>query len=161
MSDEEKRWPFGGFFLKLSEAQQEYEQEQHIDPASLTEEERRQKLQEILDYITASRKKKKEADEQIDPIVPEESTETAGATPQPAKQYITDLVGEDYKNWHGIVVLDAGTNSGKTYFILKTLLPWAYENRKRILILCNREALRNQIARDVKFGEYRCALRGL
>ena len=44
---------------------------------------------------------------------------------------------------------DAGTNSGKTYFILKTLLPWAYERRKRILILCNREALRNQIERDV------------
>lgn len=93
--------------------------------------------------------KKKETDEQLDPIVPEEEPETAGATPQPAKQYITDLVGEDYKNWHGIVVLDAGTNSGKTYFILKTLLPWAYEHRKRILILCNREALRNQIERDV------------
>ena len=60
-------------------------------------------------------------------------------------RFLGDLVGEDYKNWHGIVVLDAGTNSGKTYFILKTLLPWAYEHRKRILILCNREALRNQI----------------
>ena len=149
MSDEEKRWPFDGFYLKLAEAQREYEQEQHIDPASLTEEERQQKLQEILDCIMASRKKKKDAGEQLDPIVPEEEPETAGATPQPAKQYITDLVGEDYKNWHGIVVLDAGTNSGKTYFILKTLLPWAYERRKRILILCNREALRNQIERDV------------
>ena len=121
----------------------------HIDPASLTEEERQQKLQEILDCIKASRKKKKEADEQLDPVVPEEEPETAGATPQSAKQYITDLVGEDYKNWHGIVALDAGTNSGKTYFILKTLLPWAYEHRKHILILCNREALRNQIERDV------------
>ena len=126
MSDEEKRWPFDGFYLKLAEAQREYEQEQHIDPALLTEEERQQKLQEILDCIKASRKKKKEADEQLDPIVPEEEPETAGATPQPTKQYITDLVGEDYKNWHGIVVLDAGTNSGKTYFILKTLLPWTY-----------------------------------
>lgn len=48
MSDEEKRWPFDGFYLKLVEAQREYEQEQHIDPASLTEEERRQKLQEIF-----------------------------------------------------------------------------------------------------------------
>lgn len=47
-------------------------------------------------------------------------------------------------------MLDAGTNSGKTYFILKALLPWAYEHRKRILILCNREALRNQIERDAK-----------
>lgn len=88
MSDEEKRWPFDGFYLKLAEAQREYEQEQHIDPASLTEEERQQKLQEILDCIKASRKKKKEADEQLDPIVPEEEPETAGATPQPAKQYI-------------------------------------------------------------------------
>ena len=149
MSDEKTHWPFGGFYLKLSEAQQEYEREQHIDPASLTEKERQQKLQEILDYITASRKRKKDADEQLDPIVPEEEPETAGATPQPAKQYITDLVGEDYKNWHGIVALDAGTNSGKTYFILKTLLPWAYEHRKSILVLCNRDALRNQIECDV------------
>lgn len=78
MSDEEKRWPFDGFYLKLAEAQREYEQEQHIDPASLTEEERQQKLQEILDCIKASRKKKKEADEQLDPIVPEEEPETAG-----------------------------------------------------------------------------------
>lgn len=92
MSDEEKRWPFDGFYLKLAEAQREYEQEQHIDPASLTEEERQQKLQEILDCIKASRKKKKEADEQLDPIVPEEEPETAGATPQPAKQYITDTL---------------------------------------------------------------------
>lgn len=83
MSDEEKRWPFDGFYLKLAEAQREYEQEQHIDPALLTEEERQQKLQEILDCIKASRKKKKEADEQLDPIVPEEEPETAGATPQP------------------------------------------------------------------------------
>ena len=59
MSDEEKRWPFDGFYLKLAEAQREYEQEQHIDPASLTEEERQQKLQEILDWITASRKRKR------------------------------------------------------------------------------------------------------
>ena len=94
MSDEEKRWPFDGFYLKLAEAQREYEQEQHIDPASLTEEERQQKLQEILDCINASRKKKKEADEQLDPIVPEEEPETAGATPQPAKQYITDYPKE-------------------------------------------------------------------
>lgn len=92
MSDEEKRWPFDGFYLKLVEAQREYEQEQHIDPASLTEEGRQQKLQEILDCIKASRKKKKEADEQLDPIVPEEEPETAGATPQPAKQYITDTL---------------------------------------------------------------------
>ena len=80
MSDKKTHWPFGGFFLKLAEAQREYEQEQHIDPASLTEEERQQKLQKILDSIKVSRKKKKDADEQLDPIVPEEEPETAGAT---------------------------------------------------------------------------------
>ena len=78
MSDEEKRWPFDGFYLKLAEAQREYEQEQHIDPASLTEEERQQKLQEILDCIKASRKKKKEADEQLDPIVPGKNRKPPG-----------------------------------------------------------------------------------
>lgn len=55
MSDEEKRWPFDGFYLKLVEAQREYEQEQHIDPASLTEEERQQKLQEINRLFRARR----------------------------------------------------------------------------------------------------------
>ena len=38
------RDPFGGFYLKLTEAQHEYEQEQHIDPASMTEEERQNKI---------------------------------------------------------------------------------------------------------------------
>ncbi len=150
MSDQKTtREPFGGFFLKLAEAQQEYEKEQHIDPASLTEEERQKKIQEILDYMHASRKKAKE-NAQVEPIVPEEEPEAAGTeAPKLAKRYMTDLVGEDYKNWKGIVVFDAGTNSGKTHFILKVLLPWAYEQHKRILFLCNRDALRNQLESDV------------
>lgn len=65
------------------------------------------------------------------------------------KQYMADLVGDDFKHWKDIVVFDAGTNSGKTYFILNILLPWAYEQHKRILILCNRDALRSQIEREV------------
>ena len=51
--------------------------------------------------------------------------------------------------WIGMGLFDAGTNSGKTYFILKVLLPWAYEHHKRFLFLCNRDALRNQVERDV------------
>lgn len=151
--DKTKRWPFSGFFLKLTEAQKEYEQEQHIEPASLTEAERRRKIQEILDYIHTSREKKKDDGEQLDPIVPDENLEAVRAAEEektlPLKQYIADLVGDAYKNWKGIVVFDAGTNSGKTYFILKVLLPWAYEQHKRILILCNRDALRNQIEHDI------------
>ena len=149
-NDEKKRWPFSGFFLELAEAQKKYEQEQHIDPASLTEEERQQKIQEILDYMHAPRKKAKEDGTSIDPIVPEEEPEAARTEAvQPTKQYMADLIGEDYKNWHGIVVFDAGTNSGKTYFILKVLLPWAHKKHKRILFLCNRDALSNQIESDV------------
>lgn len=147
---DKKHWPFDGFFLKLAEAQREYEQEQHIDPASLTEEERRQKIQEIIDYMRAPRKKAKEDGAPVDTIVPEEEPEATGAeATQPTKQYMADLIGEDYKNWHGIVAFDAGTNSGKTYFILKVLLPWAHKKHKRILFLCNRDALRNQIESDV------------
>lgn len=153
MSETKDCWPFDGFFLKLTTAQQEYEQEQHIDPALLTEEERQMKFKEILDYLHTSRKKAKEGRKVLEPIVPEENPEAAGAEAtlpiKPTKQYMTDLVGEDYKNWNGIVVFDAGTNSGKTYFILKVLLPWAYEQHKRILFLCNRDALRNQVEDDV------------
>ena len=152
MSDEKKHWPFDGFFLKLSEAQQEYEQEQHIDPASLTEEERRRKIQSVLDYMKSSHKESKDDGEALNPLVPEDDLEVVLAEEEksiPRKQYMADLVGDDFKHWKGIVVFDAGTNSGKTYFILKVLLPWAYEHNKRILVLCNRDALSNQIKNDV------------
>lgn len=93
--------PFGGFYLKLAEAQKEYEQEQHIDPASMTEEERQNKIKEILDYLHNSRKKAKEDGAPVDPIVPEEVPEVAGTEEhKPTKTYMTDLIGDDYKNWH-------------------------------------------------------------
>ena len=149
---EKKRWPFDGFFLKLAEAQKEYEQEQHIDPASLTEAERKREIQKVLDYMHSSQEKKKDNGETLDPIVPEndlEADQTEIETSLPCKQYIADLVGDDFKRWKGMVLFDAGTNSGKTYFILKVLLPWAHKNHKRILFLCNRDVLRNQIKSDV------------
>ena len=148
----EQRWPFNGFFLELSKAQKEYEQEQHLDPASLTEEERRRKIQSVLDYMKSSHNEPKDDGEPLDPIVPEDDLEAVLAAEENSisrKQYMADLVGDDFKHWKGMVLFDAGTNSGKTYFILKVLLPWAYEHRKHILILCNREALRNQIEREV------------
>lgn len=145
-------WPFDGFFLKLTEAQKEYEQEQHIDPASLTEAERQREIQKVLDYMHSSQKKRKDDESPPDPIVPENTLETVQAENDVAstqKQYMADFVGDDFKRWKGMVLFDAGTNSGKTYFILKVLLPWAHEHHKRILFLCNRDALRNQVERDV------------
>ena len=102
--------------------------------------------------MPASRKKRKDDGAPLDPIVPENDLEAVRAETEqslPRKQYIADLVGEDFKRWKGMVLFDAGTNSGKTYFILKVLLPWADEHHKRILFLCNRDALRNQVERDV------------
>ncbi len=151
-TDEKKHWPFNGFFLKFAEAQKEYEQELHIDPALLTEAEKQREIRKLLNDMYASRKKRKDDGVPLDPIVPENDLEAVRAETEqslPRKQYIADLVGEDFKRWKGMVLFDAGTNSGKTYFILKVLLPWAYEHHKRILILCNREALRNQIERDI------------
>lgn len=151
-TDKKKHWPFNGFFLKFAEAQKEYEQELHIDPALLTEAEKQREIRKLLNDMYASRKKRKDDGAPLDPIVPENDLEAVRAETEqslPRKQYIVDLVGEDFKRWKGMVLFDAGTNSGKTYFILKVLLPWAYEHHKRILILCNREALRNQIERDI------------
>lgn len=69
---------------------------------------------------------------------------------QPTRQYISELIGEDYKQWNGgmRIVFDAGTNSGKTHFVLYTLLWWAQMRSKKILYLCNREPLREQVERD-------------
>ena len=82
------------FFLKLSEAQQEYEQEQHIDPASLTEEERRRKIQSVLDYMKSSHKESKDDGEALNPLVPEDDLEVVLAEEKsiPRKQYMADLV---------------------------------------------------------------------
>lgn len=78
--------------------------------------------------------------------------DTVSATAVPAtvpagKIRITDIVGDDYKEWFKgtRIVFDAGTNSGKTYFILNVLLPRAHEKNKKILYLCNRTPLRDQI----------------
>lgn len=151
-TDEKKHWPFNGFFLKFTEAQKEYEQELHIDPALLTEAEKQREIRKLLNDMYASRKKRKDDGVPLDPIVPENDLEAVRAETEnslPRKQYIADLVGDDFKHWKGMVLFDAGTNSGKTYFILKVLLPWAYEHHKRILFLCNRNALSNQVERDV------------
>ena len=80
------------------------------------------------------------------------SATTAIATAVPAgKLRITDIVGDNYKEWYKgtRIVFDAGTNSGKTYFILNVLLPWAHEKQKKILYLCNRTPLRDQIRQAV------------
>lgn len=94
-----------------------------------------------------------EAAEQQDDAPAEGQCTEAMVTADPNRRArISELIKDDYKDWHGgmRIVFDAGTNSGKTYFILNILLPWAKKKHRKILYLCNRSALRDQIRRDVE-----------
>ena len=60
--------------------------------------------------------------------------------------YVTDVIGETYKNWRiGVVLINAGTGTGKTTFVVKTLNEWAEITGTKILYLCNRRALKSQV----------------
>ena len=84
--------------------------------------------------------------------------ETAGMT------YVTDIVGEDFKGWeNGRKAIIAGTGMGKTSFIMDVLLPYAIKQsgdyylvdpkkKVRILYLCNRRPLKQQLIRAI-FGD--------
>ena len=67
------------------------------------------------------------------------------------KRYITDIIGEEYRSWKpkDIIEITAPTGSGKTSFILKTLLPYAVEKNLKILYLVNRKVLKSQLEKEV------------
>lgn len=67
------------------------------------------------------------------------------------KKYISEVIGQDYLNWEAgdIVEISSGTDTGKTYFIKNILLNYAKENGDRILYLCNRKNLKNQVKYDI------------
>ena len=60
--------------------------------------------------------------------------------------YVTDVIGETYKHWQtGVVLINAGTGTGKTTFVVKQLNEWAEITSTKILYLCNRRALKSQV----------------
>ena len=60
--------------------------------------------------------------------------------------YVTDVIEETYKHWQtGVVLINAGTGTGKTTFVVKTLNEWAEITGTKILYLCNRRALKSQV----------------
>lgn len=85
-------------------------------------------------------------------MLPEEPTVIPEMASEPKRIRITELVKENFKNWRDgtRIVFDAGVNSGKTYFILNVLLPWAYQKHWKIIYLCNRVPLRNEIQQEVE-----------
>lgn len=67
-TDKKKHWPFNGFFLRFAEAQKEYEQELHIDPALLTEAEKQREIRKLLNDMYASRKREKTMEHRLTPL---------------------------------------------------------------------------------------------
>lgn len=65
---------------------------------------------------------------------------------------VNDLIGNEYKKWvpGDIITISTPTGSGKTTFILKTLLQWAAKKGWAILYLVNRKVLRDQIQQRIR-----------
>lgn len=65
---------------------------------------------------------------------------------------VTDLIGEDYKNWRwpDWILLSFPTGLGKTHFILYTLLRHAASRNKHLVYYCNRKFLNLQFDASVK-----------
>ena len=67
------------------------------------------------------------------------------------KKRFSDLIEDKYKSWKDTrIILDGGTGSGKTYFVLNKIGKYAKECNCKILYLCNRSKLRDQTYGDIK-----------
>lgn len=66
-------------------------------------------------------------------------------------KYISDSIGEDYKNWkeQHTIFISSPTGSGKTAFILNVLLSHLAGMGKEVLYLVNRSILLNQIKNEI------------
>ena len=69
-----------------------------------------------------------------------------------AARFLADIIGEKYKMWKaGESVLAAtSTGSGKTWFVLNRLLPYAKEQGKHVVYYCNRKFLNMQVQASAK-----------
>lgn len=64
---------------------------------------------------------------------------------------VTDVIGGEYQKWkpNDKIFISSPTGTGKTYFILNVLLPYAYQKEKQILYLVNRRILKQQLEREL------------
>lgn len=77
-------------------------------------------------------------------------------------RYISDGIAEDYKSWETgesgkqpyRVFIESLTGSGKTFFIINKLLPYAIEKQRSIIYICNRDALKQQIIQELRESPY-------
>ncbi|WP_448784311.1 DEAD/DEAH box helicase [Blautia sp.] len=67
-----------------------------------------------------------------------------------SKKYISDIIKDEYKEWKNTkVIVSSGTGTGKTQFMLRVLLPYYLQAGKRVLYLCNRKVLYDQIRKEM------------
>lgn len=70
---------------------------------------------------------------------------------QTNQKWVSDIIGDDYIKWNNeMIILDCGTGQGKTHFILNVLSIYARQQKKKILYLCNRRKLYEQLINDVE-----------
>lgn len=73
-------------------------------------------------------------------------------------KYIVDAIGTSYQNWKAgdTIYISAPTGSGKTTFVLETLLPYLSMRspQRKILYLVNRTILKEQIENDISKLSY-------
>lgn len=60
---------------------------------------------------------------------------------------VIETIGEDYKRWcsRQCIFIDAPTGTGKTTFVIQKLLPFCFESKEKLLYICNRSTLLNQV----------------
>ncbi|GBF32260.1 hypothetical protein DCCM_0453 [Desulfocucumis palustris] len=65
-------------------------------------------------------------------------------------KWVAETIGDEYKNWRkgDIVLLNAQTGTGKTWFIENVLLDYI-EDYKNVLLVSNRTNLKRQIKKDL------------
>lgn len=64
--------------------------------------------------------------------------------------FLQEMIHSEYKYWEGgEIFLEAQTGTGKTTFVLDTLVPYAMERGKEVLLLSNRFLLKEQIKSKV------------
>lgn len=68
------------------------------------------------------------------------------------KKGFSDLINNDFLNWETGkgAILNGGTGTGKTTWVLKVLQPYCVQSKKRILYIANRTELREEIDLVIK-----------
>lgn len=66
------------------------------------------------------------------------------------KKFGNVISEEEVKSWNGNVILDGGTATGKTFIIIHKVAALSMMKGKKILFVCNRDALKNQTVDEVE-----------